>query len=265
MSIRSKYMLPREHGAWAMLYVPFVLGLTVARTFNLPLFLLLLSVTAFFISRESLLVWWRARSRGRESNVAGRLLFIYLAVSAVCGAPLILVYDLLMLLPMAVTGLILLLLNGRQATQFEDRKLGNELLVIAGLTMTAPAAYYAATARLDATAFWLWGLSALYFASSVFYVRFRVLSLNPRKEDEKRRIRFNCALYHSFLLLGLIALLLTGRLPYFALIAFLPILGRTFWSMFRPSKQVNLTRAGVLEVVYSLIFLIFITISFGGA
>lgn len=265
MSIRSKFLLPKEHGAWAMLYVPFILGVIVARALNLPVLLLLLSVTAFFISRESLLIWWRARTRGKESTHAGRLLIFYIAISSLSGAPLILVYGMKMLVPMAAAGIILLVLNGRQATQFEDRKLSNELLVIVGLTMTAPAAYYAATGALDATAFWLWGLSALYFASSVFYVRLRIVSINPRKEDLKRRIRINCLLYHSFLVIGLVVLLATHRLPYFALIAFLPILARTYWNLLKPSRQVNLTRAGVLEIIYSLIFLLFISISFNNA
>lgn len=264
MSIRTKFLLPREHGAWAMLYVPFVLGVAVARTANLPVLLLLLSVSAFFISRESLLVWWRARTRGRESSHAAGLLAAYLAVSALSGVPLVIVYGLKLLIPMAAAGVLLLILNGRQATQFEDRRLVNELLVIAGLTLTAPAAYYTATRSFDETAFWLWGLSALYFASSVFYVRMRVVSINPRKQDQKPGIQLNCALYHLFLLAGLIALLLTGRLPVFALIAFLPIMVRTFQALVRPVTEVNLTRAGVLEIIYSLIFLIFISISFIG-
>ena len=34
MSLRSKLKLPREHGAWAMLYVPFVLGVAVVWRIN---------------------------------------------------------------------------------------------------------------------------------------------------------------------------------------------------------------------------------------
>lgn len=262
MSLRTRLLLPKEHGAWAMLYVPFVLGTAVAGKINLPVLLLLVSVSAFFISRESLLIWWRARTRGREADRAAKLLAIYLGISALFGAPLVFYFGLILFIPMAAAGVLLLALNGRQATQFEDRILTNELLVIAGLTLTAPAAWYAATGRFDITAFWLWGLSALYFASSVFYVRMRVVSINPRKQDQKPRIQLGCALYHSFLLLGLIGLLLTRHLPVFVLLAFLPVLARTFLALIRPVTSVNLTRAGVLEIIYSLIFLVFISISF---
>ena len=53
MSLRSNLGLPREHGAWAMFYVPFVLGILVAGRVSLPVLLLLLATSTVFISRES--------------------------------------------------------------------------------------------------------------------------------------------------------------------------------------------------------------------
>src|SRR5262245_57624321 len=124
MSLRSKMKLPREHGAWAMLYVPFVLGVTVAGNINGAAVWLLLATTALFISRESLLVWWRARKRDRQtqsSRYAGQLLLIYLLITAACGLPLLLFYQFYWLMPLALIGAALLIINGRQATDFEDR------------------------------------------------------------------------------------------------------------------------------------------------
>lgn len=262
MSLRSKLKLPREHGAWAMLYVPLVLGVAVAGRINWAVWLLLLATTALFISRESLLIWWRVRTRGRAASEAGRLLLIYLALAAAAGLPLVLVWRLFWLVPLGMVGVALLLINGKQATRLEERSLGNELLAICGLTLTAPASYYAARGGWDATAWWLWLLSACYFASSVFYIKLRIYSLNPRKQQDQRRARRRCALYHSFLLLALVWLLVTGNLPLFALVAFAPVLARTFWRLVKPVRQVNLTRAGILEIVYSLIFLCGIWLSF---
>ncbi|MEP7274444.1 MAG: YwiC-like family protein, partial [Acidobacteriota bacterium] len=37
MKLRFGLKLPKEHGAWAMVYVPFVLGLLVAGKFNFAL------------------------------------------------------------------------------------------------------------------------------------------------------------------------------------------------------------------------------------
>jgi len=265
MSHRSALKLPKEHGAWAMLYVPFVLGVTVAGRVNWQVLLLLLSATAVFIARESLLVYWRARARGRAAPEAGRTLLLYLALAAAFGSPLIFAFNLYLLIPLGLVGASLLLINGKQATRMEERSTTGEILAIGGLTMTAPAAYYAAGGRFDLTAFWLWALSALYMASSVFYIKLRVYRLNPRKQAEQRRALRSCAVYHSFLIVALPALISAGSLSLFAFIAFAPALVRTFWGMFMPRTKLNLTRAGILEIAYSLVFLVCAALGFRAA
>lgn len=265
MSLRSSLNLPREHGAWAMLYVPFVLGVTVTGKINWAIILLFLSTTALFISRESLLIWWRARKRGRRSanaNDARRLLLIYLLLAAGAGIPLILAYGYYWLLPLALIGSAFLAINGWQAADFEDRSVEGEVMAIVGLTMTAPAAYYVASGKINQTAFWLWGLSAAYFASSVFYIKLRVTGLHAKKVEDKRRACLQCAGYHVFLLASLLALAFTHSLPLFALIAFAPALARTLRSLLKPERQLNLKRIGIAEIIYSLIFLIFTTLTF---
>ncbi len=265
MSLRSALKLPKEHGAWAMLYVPFVLGVAVAGRVAWQVLLLLLSTTAVFISRESLLIYWRARARGRDAAEAGRALLIYLALAATFGSPLIFAFKLFWLIPLGMVGAALLLINGKQASRMEERATMGEVMAIGGLTMTAPAAYYAASGRWEMTAFWLWLLSALYFASSVFYIKLRVYRLNPRKQAEQRQALRSCAFYHSFLIVALPALIFAGSLGLFAFVAFTPAMVRTFWGMFKPKTRVNLTRAGILEIVYSLIFLVCAALGFRAA
>ena len=187
MSLRSALKLPKEHGAWVMLYVPFVLGVAVAGRVNWQVLFLLLSATAVFISRESLLVYWRARARERDAAEPGRTLLLYLALGAAFGSPLVFAFKLFWLIPLGLIGAALLLVNGKQAARMEERATTGEIMAISGLTMTAPAAYYAASGRWEMTAFWLWLLSALYMASSVFYIKLRVYRLNPRKQAEQRQ------------------------------------------------------------------------------
>ena len=160
---------------------------------------------------------------------------------------------------------MLLIINGGQAAQFEERSIAGELLAICGLTLTAPAGYYAAGGLWDKTAVWLWLLCILYFASSVFYIKLRVYHLNSHKQAEQWRMRQSCAIYHSFLLIALLALYAGGSLPLFSLIAFTPILMRTFWRLSRPTTRINLKRAGILEIFYAVVFLIFISLSFRAA
>ncbi|NOT61871.1 MAG: YwiC-like family protein [Acidobacteria bacterium] len=262
MSIRKQLNLPKEHGAWAMLYVPFVLGVLVASRLNLPVALLLVTVTALFISRESLLIWWRARQRGRSAPAAARLLLIYFAVACACGLTLLFGYRLWWLAPLGLFGLGLLTINGKQGAQLVDRSWQSEMLAIIGLTLTAPAAYYAASGLWNAQAIWLWVLAAVYFISSVFHIKYRVAALHPSRQAAAQVAERHCLTYHSFLLSALLLLWLTGSLPVFALIAFAPAIARAFWNLFKPAQPINLTRAGVFEIVYSLVFLVFIALAF---
>lgn len=262
MRIRASLRLPKEHGAWTMLYVPFVVGALVAASASWQMMMLALSVTFFFIARESLLVWWRARCRGQKQEGAQRLMLVYGGLAALFGGPLVLIDHLYGLVIAGLAALALLTFNTYQAARLKDRTIGGELIAILGLTLTAPMAYYVARGGWDRTALWLWALCALYFMSSVFYIKLRVYSLNPRKEDARRRTWQHCAFYHAFLLGSLIVLALTRSLNLFALIAFAPVLARSFRQLAYPASQTNLRRVGVLEILYSLVFLVFITLTF---
>jgi len=106
MSLRSTLGLPREHGACVILCIvpP---GHPGGRESSLSVLLLLLATSAVFISRETLLTWWRWRSRGRQtraSRKAARLMLVYAAIAGAIGVPLILHYRLYRLLPLALIG-----------------------------------------------------------------------------------------------------------------------------------------------------------------
>ncbi len=259
-SINFKF--PKEHGAWAMLFVPFAVGVIVAGSFPARAWLITLAVTAVFISRPSLHAWWRARRQGRTDKDSFRALIVCFGFAAACGLPLLVIDKLLGLIPLGAASVLLLAINAEQATRREDRAVANEILAIAGLTLTAPIAYYVVRKAWDPKAVCLWAMCALYFASSVFYVRLRVYSVNARKENERRKLWRGCALYHSTLLVSLVALALTGNLRVFALIAFAPALARSFRHLFAPVGKLNLKKIGALEIVYSMVFLIFMAMTF---
>ncbi|MFY9610701.1 MAG: YwiC-like family protein [Blastocatellia bacterium] len=265
MRIRTDLKLPREHGAWAMLYVPFMIGALAGSGSSVtmvPLLLLLLSVTFIFVARESMLEWWRARGRGKPSRPASIRLLIYLGFGGLFGAPLLVIYNRLWLAPLAVLIGLLFAFNTWKAVRGEDRTVIGETVAILGLTLAAPAAYYVTGGTWDMRAWLLWMLCSFYFASSVFYVKLRVHSLNRRREELRRQSWRRCATYHLFLTAALLLLAATGSLDLFVLVAFTPVLARTFWQLARPSGQVSLKRVGLLEVVYSVIFLVLVAISF---
>jgi hypothetical protein len=245
-----------------MLYVPLAVGALVAWSLSVRLVLLALSVTFVFIARASLVALLRSRNRGRTDEQARRLTIAYLALAALFGAPLVFISRLYWLVPLAIATAILLMVNARKAVRGEDRTVAGEMVAIAGLTLTAPASYYVSRGVLNVTEIWLWVFCALYFASSVFYVKLRVTTINPRKEEARRQSWKRCAFYHVFLCASLVLLAMTGSLNVFALAAFLPVLIRSFWYLANPVRRNNLQRVGWLEMVYSIVFLIFITLTF---
>ena len=165
----------------------------------------------------------------------------------------------------AALTVLLLLFNSWQVVRRRDRTIITEAIAIMGLTLTAPTSYYVCRGELDSDALMLWALCTLYFASSVFYVKLRVHSLNRRRIDLKRQSWRDCAVYHVFLLLVLIVLNFNGNTNLYILAAFLPVLVRTARQLRRPSSQISLRRIGVLEIAYSFVFLILVTIGYRGS
>ena len=265
MTVRAMLKMPREHGAWVMLYVPLIAGVLVAWKLSYRVLLLTLSATFLFIARESLVAWWRAYRRG-ELRVESLLrLAIYLSLAGLAIAPLILVDRLYALAPLGLVAMLLMVVNAEMGARREDRTIVGEILAIAGLTMTAPAANYVAEGTWETTAIWLWALSALYFASSVFYIKLRVTLVNPRRQDERKRVWWRCAAYHSFLFVSLSLLAITDQFNLLALLAFAPAITRASWSLVKTSGRLDLKRLGLLEIVYSVVFLIFIALTFRNA
>ena len=67
--------LPREHGAWGILLIPFATAAAIAGVFNAPVALLLASVLSFYLARTSFLKGdyrWMAGLCGFRRKVARR-------------------------------------------------------------------------------------------------------------------------------------------------------------------------------------------------
>lgn len=254
--------VPKEHGAWAMLYVPFVLGVLVAGRVTLATLWTLLAMTALFFARETLWRLRRARAKQRPAAALGPALGVEAAVVVSCGSLLVFSHALLWFVPLGVAALLVLVFNLERTEQREERSIASQLVAIAGFAMAAPAAYYASRAAWQTTAIWLWGLSWAYFASSVFHVKSVVLGVQPQRRAAFARMRAIAAAYHAVVAVTLGLLVARATLPPLVLVAFVPILGRAVWSMLRRPVRLNLRRIGILEIFYSLNFLLFVTLAF---
>jgi hypothetical protein len=212
--------MPREHGAWGILLIPFATAVGVAGIWNAAVTLLLASVVCFYIARTSWLkknYWWTAA---------------LLAGCAVCAVPLLLVWKLWWL---AAFGAVAAPLAFRKT----GRSLAMQLLAVAGLTLTAPAAWYVATGMLD---YRLWLLNVLYFAGGVFYVKMHVATAMARKPAG----RWPVVIYYGAL---------TGVFVWWpAGLAFVPAIVRAFVGVALLSPTLRIKRLGWTEVAHSIVF-----------
>ncbi len=254
--------LPKEHGAWGMLYIPFLLGAFVAAAHPGRMVLLGLSMTFVFIGRESLLAWWRARARGKAAGSAPAMASGYMALAGAAAAPLVIADQLYGILPLAALTAALLLWNGGQAAKREERTMTTEITGIAGLCLAAPAAHYTGAGSWQPTAAWLWLACVLYFVSSVFYVKLRVLTAHAKRPEPLARIRWQCAAYHATLAALALALVAGGWWHWFLLPAYAPVTLRAFWHLARPARSLVLKQVGYLEVAYSIVFLVCAALGF---
>jgi hypothetical protein len=235
----GKPPLPREHGAWGILLIPFATAVGVSGVFDLKVTLLLASVLCFYVARASYL----------KQN--WKWTVVLLAGSAACTAALLLQWRLWWLITLGAAATPL-------AFRRTERSIAVQLIAVAGLTLTAPATWYAATGRMDAKALWLWLLNALYFGGGVFYVKMHVAAAIRRRAfhgwREKMGLGAGTLLYYTGAMVCLGVLAAAKAIPAAALIAFAPVIARAVVGVGRLSPTLRIKRLGWTEVAYSLVF-----------
>lgn len=260
--MEMKPPLPQEHGAWAMLYAPLLIAVLVIGQFALTAFLFLLATTAIFLAHEPLSILVKLNPKRPSSPQIFRAskiwLAIYLALALAATAPLLFIYQRWLLLPFGVALVVLLATHIYLAAKREERSVGGEFLGVISLTLTAPGAYYVVTGRLDQISWWLWLLNIVYFTSSIFYVKMRVSRF--AKKSSAQKMTWQCSIYHSFLALTLALCWWQGWLTAFVALAFLPIVLRSFVGLKPQTGKLNLKLIGLAESIYTLIFVIFLTL-----
>ncbi|NQU66639.1 MAG: YwiC-like family protein [Candidatus Marinimicrobia bacterium] len=247
-----KYLIPREHGAWAMWVAPLILGIIFSGiTLNAIVFLIAALLLFMAYSPLSMLMKSsRNRDEYLQAVVIAGLLFcipgVYLALS--CFSPLLL-----------ILGIVCFVLLGIHLGTQRFRKnmtLPVHMLGIIGLTMTAPIVYLLNTGNFDSTAGWLWAINFFYFSTTTFYIRLRI-RIQSRLSGfvtiaEKLRMGAP-AILSALLPTGIF--IIAGR-PDLA-IPFIPGILKAFWGsvFFQPGKKSKPVVLGVTEIVFTLVFM----------
>jgi hypothetical protein len=242
--------LPREHGAWGILLIPFATAVGVSGVCDLKIAFLLGSVLCFYVARASYL---KGNARWTATLLVG---------SVACTVPLLVVWRLWWLIAFGAVAAPL-------AFRKPARSTAMQLLAVCGLTLTAPAAWCAATLQIDGRAWLLWLLNVLCFAGGVFYVKMHVAAAIRRKRFESfaEKARHGAAVlaYYAGLLVVLLALASSGVVSLWITLAYAPVVLRALIGVGRLGPTLRIKRLGWTEVAYSLVYAVVLvaTLRFG--
>lgn len=247
--------LPKEHGAWALLYGSFAVAAGSLARFDIRVLLFFTALTALFLAHEPLSkLLANSRTAVPEKTAYWfRWLMIYAAITFISASLLIARFGLWYLPVLGIMASMFLFLHIRLASSGRERRVWSELLGVLSLTASAPGAYYVMEGALDGNALLLWFLNFLYFTSGVFYVRMRISQM-ARKDVDKRS--WECLLYHALLATAATVLVWRHSIPLLAALAFVPILGRAFWSAANAETRMNLRNIGYTEVAHTILFVV---------
>ena len=221
----SRLVLPREHGAWAMLLLPFVSALLLARRLTWEVLPAAVVVVGLFVIREPQVALWRQarvwKERRAEAEQARRSLVWYVPPILVSGLLLLWRLPFWILLAMGMATALLTLASVYLAVENRRRSLLLQLASAAGLSGSALMAWLAARANWGAAIWWLWGLQFAHSSGALLAVHTRLQTrIASRNGGESAGVKLSATAAQVLLLLGAAGCAATGRLGIALALAF---------------------------------------------
>ncbi|MDM8531281.1 YwiC-like family protein [Anaerolineales bacterium HSG25] len=254
--------LPREHGAWVMLFTPLTLGWLLAPVWQAQISLFFVASLSFFLLRHPLTVFVKRWNRpSKDWQYLQRWAVIYGGITVISGGWLVFINQFWWLLPAALLGGLLLLFNLWLVSKRQDMSVVGELTGIFGLAMGAPMAYYVSSGQFAPLAFLLWLINFLYFGGTVFYVKLKVRQQPRLPEPESVLDRFlqaKVCLGYQLLVFAILTVLILQNdfLVWGTYLIFVPATLKMVWGawQWQDKKSLNLKRLGMIELVHTFIF-----------
>jgi len=241
-----------------MLLVPLLVGLGVAGRGWKPGVLFGLAALSFFLARYPMTLLVKGRGRRTGWTDGWVWMTVYLALALAFTALLLLRHHRWLLLPLGALAAMLLAVYLIQVDRRQEMTVWGEFLGIAGLTLSASAAYYVATGVLATTALLLWLVNLLYFGGTVFYIKLKVRE-QPRQPAPRspweRLSRGQATLtYHILAVASVAVLSLFGWVPTAVPVAFAPCLAKVVRGVLAWGGRPHMLRLGLTEVAHAVTF-----------
>ncbi|MGM7680828.1 YwiC-like family protein [Cytobacillus sp. Hm23] len=234
-----KPLIPKQHGAWAMLLIPFLVGIFAGQPsmIHFPLFggwLLL------YLGTYPLLMFLK----GKRREFYLKWTFIYMFPALIC-----LVITLIINYKLFYFGIVMLpffVVNVYFAKKNQERALLNDMSAITSFSIGGVASYYGGTGSIDFVAIGILLLSMFFFIGSTFYVK---TMIREKKNSTYRWISWG---YH----LGIIVILFVSGYPWF-IIAYIPSVVRAFYFY---GKNVSVLKVGIWEIINAVYFFLVVVV-----
>ena len=190
----SGILVPREHGAWAMLLLPFVSALLLARRVHWEVVPAAAAVVGVFLVREPLVVLWRQaavwKDRRPETAMAWRSLAWYGPAVGLAGALLLWRLPVGPLVGLGVMAGSLLAASTYLVVHNRRRSVVLQVSSAAGLNASAILAWLAVRPQVEPAVVWLWGLQFAHSTAALLAVHARlearIAARTSRERDEAR-------------------------------------------------------------------------------
>lgn len=237
-----KNYIPKQHGAWAMLIIPFLFGMFASQPQWLHLLLGFVWLLTYLFTYP-LLQWIRT---GRTATYAKPLLLYGILLLPSAAALIAWKPDLLRM------GLVLLpffLINCYFAKRNRERDVWNDIAAVVQFSLIVFIAYDVGGGTDWRLAAELFAISALYFTGTVFYVKTMI------REKKNRRYYYVSIAYHSFVLLASAV-----AFPWPLLIPLAVLLIR---SAVLPGRKITIKQVGISEIALSIMVAAFVLAPFG--
>lgn len=232
---KQKWIVPKQHGAWAMLIIPFVLGAYAGgfTWLHLPLF-----IGWFFLYLATYPLLMAVKSKRKQEYMGA--FYRYTAIVAVMLSICLWYVPSLFYFGMAMIPFFLV--NLYYAKRKQERAFWNDVAAIAAFCVGGLASYYVGRRELTTQAFEPAVFCFLFFLGSTFYVKTMI------REKKNQMYKWLSWGYHGVLIVGLIVL----GYPLFAL-AYVPSVVR---AVYLYGKALPIMKLGILEIANSVYFLI---------
>ena len=265
-------LIPREHGAWGMLLLPFVSALVLARRLDWEIVPASVAALLVFLVREPLVVLWRQaavwKDRRPETAGAWRSLAYYAPALVLAAA---LLFWRLPAGPLAALGLMagaLLLSSTYLVVHNRRRSVALQVSSAAGLNASAVLAWLAVRPQVEEAVLWLWGLQFAHSTAALLAVHARLEArIAARASRDLDQARHRAVVAQAVLLAGAALL---GALGKWGLAAALALSGglhaTDVWRLRDPRfVEIPLARVGLRELAISTVVSAMLLVGLWGA